>query len=196
MTRRYASLAAGPRYSILALIVTLLCAPALADPPDHAKAHGWRKKNDPSYVGYTGREWPRDYGVVQGRCNRDEIGTVLGAVVGGVIGAQVGKDSSNRPVAIIVGTVLGAVIGRHIGREMDEGDRACVGHSLELAKAGQSVRWVNDATKVSYVLTPFEARDTKSGCRKFKLKATRDGKASDSQHIACRDNDGSWQIRS
>ena len=28
--------------------------PAFADPPAHAPAHGWRKKNDPDYVGYTG----------------------------------------------------------------------------------------------------------------------------------------------
>src|SRR5687768_11099143 len=122
-------------------------APALSDPPDHAKAHGWRKKHDPAYVGYTGREWERDYGVIEGSCHRKEIGTVLGAVVGGAIGSQVG-DGSGRTVAIIVGSVLGAVIGREIGRDLDDGDRACIGHSLELAKPGQSVRWVNDVSKV------------------------------------------------
>ena len=101
-----------------ALLGLLLTIPALADPPAHAPAHGWRKKHDPSYVGYTGREWPRDYGVVEGTCNRKEIGTVLGAVVGGAIGSQIG-DGSGRTVAIIVGSVLGAVIGREIGRDMD-----------------------------------------------------------------------------
>ena len=88
-----------------ALVTALLLAgaAAIADPPDHAKAHGWRKKNDPRYVGYTGREWERDYGVLEGTCNRKEIGTVLGAVVGGAIGSQVG-DGSGRTVAIIVGS--------------------------------------------------------------------------------------------
>src|SRR5688572_3795215 len=98
---------------VVAVVATLLAAPVLADPPEHAKAHGWRKKHDPAYVGYTGKEWTRDYGIIEGRCNRDEIGTVLGAVVGGAIGSQVG-DGSGRTVAVIVGAVLGAVIGREI----------------------------------------------------------------------------------
>src|SRR5688572_32726355 len=91
--------------------------PAFADPPAHAPAHGWRKKNDPYYVGYTGKQWEQDYGIVEGRCNREAIGTVVGAAIGGTIGSQVG-DGSGRTVAIVVGTVLGAVIGREIGRDM------------------------------------------------------------------------------
>jgi len=94
---------------IVVVIATLVCLPALADPPDHAPAHGWRKKHDPAYVGYTGREWEHDYGIVEGHCNRDDIGTVIGAVVGGAIGSKVG-EGSNRAVAIVVGSVLGAVV--------------------------------------------------------------------------------------
>ena len=77
----------------------LLCAfvfastPALSDPPDHAKAYGWRKKHDPRHVGYTGREWERDYGVREGSCQRKAIGTVVGAVAGGVIGSQIGDGT-------------------------------------------------------------------------------------------------------
>jgi surface antigen len=180
---------------MVALLLTLMSAAALADPPDHAKAHGWRKKHDPAYVGYTGREWPRDYGIVEGSCNRKEIGTVLGAVVGGAIGSQIG-EGSGRTVAIVVGSVLGAVIGREIGRDLDDGDRACIGHSLELAKPGQSVRWVNDATKVTYMLTPIAARDVKSGCRKFKLNATHAGKSQSREGLACRSGEGEWTIKS
>lgn len=168
---------------------------ALADPPDHAKAHGWRRKNDPAYVGYTGKGWDRDYGVIEGRCNRKEIGTVVGAVAGGAIGSQVG-EGSGRTVAIIVGSVLGAVIGREIGRDPDEGDRACIGHSLELAKPGQSVRWVNDVTKVSYIVTPLAAKDVKAGCRKFRLDATHAGKAQSREALACRAADGTWTMKS
>lgn len=166
---------------------------ALADPPDHAKAHGWRKKNDARYVGYTGREWQQDYGVLEGSCNRKAIGTALGAVVGGVVGSQVG-DGSGRTVAIIVGSVLGAVIGREIGRDMDEGDRACVGHALELARAGQPVRWVNDSTGVSYLLTPQGAPNAGEPCRAYKVVATRAGKSSSREGRACRTGDGTWKI--
>src|SRR5437764_1236152 len=71
----------------LAIASTLLTASIFADPPDHAKAHGWRKKHDAQYVGYTGREWEHDYGVVEGHCDRKEVGTVIGGVAGGVIGS-------------------------------------------------------------------------------------------------------------
>jgi surface antigen len=178
-----------------ALVLATVCLPALADPPDHAKAHGWRKKHDPAYVGYTGKQWERDYGIVEGRCNRDEIGTVLGAVVGGAIGSRVGEDSG-RAVAIVIGSVLGAVIGREIGRDLDDRDRACIGHSLELVKVGQSVRWANDRTHVSYLLTPLApGKGDANGCRRFNLKATLDGKARNSEGRACRNADGTWTMK-
>lgn len=165
---------------------------ALADPPPHAKAHGWRKKNDPHYVGYTGRQWERDYGVLEGNCNRKEIGTVVGAVVGGAIGSQVG-DGSGRTVAIIVGSVLGAAIGREIGREFDDRDRACFGHALELAPEGQSVRWLNEKTGVTYVLAPHGQAQSGGTCRTYKLTASREGKSKTSDGRACRSEDGTWK---
>lgn len=67
-------------------------APAVyADPPPWAPAHGWRKKHDPYYVGYAGHQWPNDYGISSGRCNREAVGTALGGIVGGAIGSTVGK---------------------------------------------------------------------------------------------------------
>lgn len=177
----------------LLMSATLSCSlAAFAEPPDHAKAHGWRKKNDPSYVGYTGRAWERDYGILEGTCNRKEIGTVLGAAVGGAIGSQVG-DGSGRTVAIIVGSVIGAAIGREIGRDLDDGDRACVGHALELAKDGQRVRWSNDRTGVTYVLAPLAAAKRGDACRSYKLTATLAGKSTTSDGRACRVSDGTWK---
>jgi surface antigen len=166
----------------------------LGDPPDHAKAHGWRKKHDSRYVGYTGRDWERDYGVLEGGCNRKEIGTVLGAVVGGAVGSQVG-DGDGRAVAIIIGSVLGAAIGREIGRDLDDGDRACIGHALELGQAGRAVQWINDKTRVSYLVTPLAlvAGDAKN-CRRFSIKVTSNGKAHTSSGRACRDTAGAWNM--
>ena len=173
-------------------IAVLATSVVVAEPPDHAKAHGWRKKNDPNYVGYTGHKWERDYGVLEGSCNRKEIGTALGAVVGGAIGSQVG-DGSNRTVAIIVGSVIGAAIGREIGRDLDEGDRACVGHALELAKAGQRVRWINESTGVTYAILPQTAPSKDNPCRTYTLTMTRAGKSKSSDGKACRAQDGTWK---
>lgn len=165
----------------------------LAAPPDHAPAHGWRKKNDPRYVGYTGHGWERDYGIIDGRCDRDAIGAVLGAVAGGAIGSQIG-DGSGRTVAIITGTLLGAVIGREIGERMDEKDRACMGHALELARDGASVRWTNSATGISYLLTPLSAKEKDASCQKFKLQTTRNGKSQSRDARACRTAEGTWAL--
>ena len=177
------------------LMIAVITTSVYADPPDHAKAHGWRKKHDARYVGYTGREWEHDYGVVEGHCDRKEIGTVVGGIVGGVIGSRVG-DGDNRAVAIIVGSVLGAVVGRQIGRELDDSDRACVGHALELAKPGQSVRWLNDATGVSYVVTPLTVADKNNACRDFTFIAAAGSKKETSKQRACRGADGEWSIAS
>src|SRR5258707_819066 len=73
--------------------LALLPVPAPADPPPWAPAHGWRKKNDPNYVGYTGRKWEKDYGVVEGHCNTQAIGAVLGGVVGGAVGSRASSCS-------------------------------------------------------------------------------------------------------
>jgi surface antigen len=191
--RNRVSLVAVSARALCVAICVALAAPAFADPPSHAPAHGWRKKHDPNYVGYTGKEWPRDYGIIAGRCNRDEIGTVLGAVAGGAIGSQIG-DGSGRAVAIVVGTVLGAVIGREIGKDLDERDRACVGHALELVKDGGSVRWTNEITRVTYQLKPLGALEAGTNCRKFEIKATLDSKSKTSPGKACRKGDGTWTI--
>jgi surface antigen len=194
---RFIDLRKTLRAAGLAVLLTggiTLAIPALADPPSHAPAHGWRKKHDPYYVGYTGRHWEQDYGIIEGHCNREAIGTVLGGIVGGAVGSQVG-EGTDRTVAIVLGTVIGAVIGREIGRNMDEEDRACIGHALELAKDGQSVRWRNEATGLSYVLTPTGNGENLGICRNFDLQISRDGKTETQPSRACRSGDGTWQMK-
>ncbi|MEZ5459703.1 MAG: hypothetical protein R3E65_10505 [Steroidobacteraceae bacterium] len=111
-----------------------MSAPAFADPPPWAPAHGRRAKDSAAYAGYSGREWQRDYGVLDGRCNTEEVLTAVGAVAGGVIGNQ-------------------------IGDAIDDRDRACMGHSLELVGAGRQVEWRNPRTGVSYSLRPVRDVD-------------------------------------
>ena len=124
----------------------------LADPPAHAPAHGWRKKHDPEYTGYSGVRWQTDYEVTTGHCNREAIAAVVGGVVGGAIAHRVADE--NPVVATIVGAAIGALIGSKIGEKLDEADKGCVGHALELAKPGQVVTWVNASTGVRYEMSP------------------------------------------
>lgn len=197
---------------VVALSLSLMPIPAPADPPPWAPAHGWRKKNDPNYVGYTGKKWTNDYGVLDGTCDAAKVGTVLGGAVGGVIGAQVAKDSPNRPVAIVVGTVLGAVIGNKIGADIDSGDRGCMGHTLELAGEHKSVKWVNPQTGVNFVLTPTRNfGDRRNPCREFaavavggagehgkgkgKGKGKGGARKTEFNGTACRQGTGEWVIK-
>jgi surface antigen len=175
------------------LAVTLLPCVALATPPPWAPAHGWRAKNDPTYAGYSGRNWDHDYGVQSGRCDREQVGALLGGIAGAAIGAEAGKDGG-RAVAVAIGTVIGAAIGAEIGHRMDNTDRACTGHALELASPGRSVTWRNPASGITYQLTPVEHPSSADGCRKFRLIATGSFGLSEGRATACTSADGVWRL--
>jgi surface antigen len=184
-----------------AVVAVLLClafvpVPSPAEPPPHAKAHGWRKKNDPNYVGYTGKKWAKDYGVLEGRCNTAAVGAVLGGAVGGAVGSQV-SSREDRPIAIILGTVIGAVVGHAIGKELEDADRACMGHALELASEKKPVVWTNQGTGVNYRLTPTGTfSEGKTPCRRFTTVLSSGKKKDTVKGAACRQGNGEWVFKS
>jgi surface antigen len=178
--------------TIGALLAACL-APAFADPPAHAPAHGWRKKNDPSYVGYTGRQWERDFDISSGSCNRQEIATVIGGIAGGAIANRVADE--HKPVATLVGVIAGAVIGNRIGRELDEADRGCFGHALEIAQPRQRITWTNEQAGVRYELSPGADRPRgATACREYTLVAVVGPDRSTQTGIACQSGLGVWQV--
>lgn len=175
---------------VLGGLLLIALTSAWATPPSHAPAHGWRKQHDPYYMGYTGKKWDQDYGIVAGRCNREAVGAVLGGVIGGAVGSQIGKGDGNK-VAIIVGTALGAVIGAKAGRDMDQSDAACIGHALELARDGQRVSWRDDAG-TQYKVKPLKGFSQNGlPCRSFELTVGRKTVRQD----ACQIGPGAWEVR-
>jgi len=183
----------------LALAALVGTGPAFADPPGHAPAHGYYKKHRGHhddrehirkaghYEGKSGAVYVRDYGISAGRCNRDEIGAVIGGVTGAVIGGQV-ASREDRVVGMVVGGVLGAVLGHAIGDSMDDRDRACMGHALELGRPGVPVEWRHDGR--AYHFTPRdEARD---GCRYATMVV--DGRKPHDV-LACPAGRGDWTFR-
>ena len=180
--------------STFVAILTIVVLPSIvgATPPPWAPAHGWRRQHDPYYVGYAGRRWRDDFGVVGGRCNRAAVGAAVGGAVGGAVGSTIGSGDT-RVVAIVIGSVLGAVVGHEVGREIDESDRACFGHSLELATTGRTVRWSNPEADVSYALTPARLVETGGhACRDYVLVAAHGGRERATSGRACRYDDGVW----
>ena len=167
-------------------------ATVLADPPPHAPAHGWRRKHDPSYVGYNGKQWERDFDISSGSCNRQEIATVIGGVAGGVIANRVADE--HKAVATIVGVIAGAVIGNRIGRELDEADRGCFGHALEIAQPGQKITWANQTAGVRYEMTPGNASPRNgASCRQYTLVTVAGSQRSSQNGVACQSQPGVWQ---
>lgn len=190
----------------LALATVFGASTVFADPPAHAPAHGYYKKNhdddhdddhghkkekkykkDKHYTSKTGVVYANDYGISSGRCNRDEIGAVIGGVAGAVIGSRV-ADRDNRVVGMVVGGALGAVLGQTIGDRMDERDRACMGHALELGRPGVPVEWRHDGQR--YHFTP--QGDVSNGCRSALLRV--DGRPPQNV-VACPTGQGEWRFR-
>jgi surface antigen len=179
---------------VLSLLIAAWALPAAADPPSHAPAHGWRKKHDPYYVGYSGRQWERDYDISSGRCNRQAIATVIGGVAGGAIASRVAAPE-NRAVATLIGAVAGAVIGNRVGRELDEADRGCFGHALEIAQVGRRVTWTNETTNVRYELSPGADQQRQGAtCRAFTLVTVVGRERSSRSGIACQAEAGFWRV--
>ena len=184
----------------LALAALVGTGPAFADPPRHAPAHGYYKdhhdnddhdrkkyKKANHYEGKSGVVYVRDYGISSGRCNRDEIGAVIGGVTGAVIGSQV-ANREDRVVGMVVGGVLGAVLGHAIGDSMDDRDRACMGHALELGRPGVPVEWRHDGRQ--YHFTPHG--DASGGCRNATMVI--DGRKPHDV-LACPSGRGEWTFR-
>jgi len=190
-------------HTTLALAALIGTAPVFADPPSHAPAHGYNKKHhdhdnddhkkpnkykqDKHYKGKSGVVYVDDYGIASGRCNRDEIGAVIGGVTGAVIGGRV-ADRDDRMVGMVVGGVLGAVLGHAIGDNMDNRDRACMGHALELGRPGVPVEWRHDGQH--YHFTPYG--DATNGCRNATMKIN-GGKPH--KMLACPSGRGEWTFR-
>jgi len=145
------------------------------------------------YRGYHGDDWDHDYGVVRGgRCDTNVLLGVTGAVTGAVIGNRT-SSPDNRGIATVFGAIAGGIIGSAVGGAIDDGDRACIGHSLELAPVGHPVYWRNPRSHVYWRMVPL--RDVSPVCREFQVYREFDGRRGGERVVACRRNRGAWDIR-
>ncbi len=125
----------------------------------------------------------------------EQAGMIIGGVLGGAIGSQVG-GGDGRTAAIIAGTLAGAAIGGSIGRTMDDVDRANAGRALETVRTGVASRWSNPDTGNAYRVVPTRTFETSGGpCREYTIDAVISGQSETVYGTACRQRDGSWQVR-
>jgi surface antigen len=191
------SIKTSPVVAAAALTAVFATSVAHAAPPPWAPAHGYRAKHDrhyTGYAGYTGYRWDRDYGISRGRCNRDDVGTVVGAVLGGAVGSRVGSGD-RKVISILVGAAIGALIGREIGRDMNDSDRACMGHALEIGQMGQPIYWDGPQPGLGYTMTVHDGfRQDGYSCRNFTLERDYAGERMSQRSAACRYGDGEWRL--
>ena len=106
-------------------------APAAADPPHWAPAHGKRAKDraiydsrgryyEPRRISRSDRMWRGEDGRYY--CKRDNgtTGLVIGAGVGALAGHEI-AGSGDRTL----GAILGGAVGALVGREIDRGSLQC-----------------------------------------------------------------------
>jgi hypothetical protein len=120
---------------IAAISLMALAAPAMADPPPHAPAHGKRAKDarkwdsrypERYYVAdskYKPSRMSREDTVYRGNdgryyCRRSDgtTGLVLGALAGGTLGNVIAPGDSK-----LIGSLIGGSLGAVIGKELDDG---------------------------------------------------------------------------
>jgi surface antigen len=123
------------------------------------------------------------------------VGTLSGGVIGGLLGSQFG-GGSGKVAAAAGGALLGAFLGGQIGKSMDKVDRMQMQNALETAPTGREVTWSNPDTGHRYAVQPTRTyyRD-RLPCRQYTTRAWIDGKNEVIHGTACRQPNGSWQVR-
>lgn len=137
-----------------AMAMAVSAAPAMADPPSHAKAHGWRAKQDRDWRSYRNYDYNRpqrrgeryyaDRYYRDGRNYRPMRVTrdtriyrgndgkyycrrpdgTTGLIIGAALGGLIGNQL-DRGGSSLLGTLIGAGGGALLGREIDRGSVSC-----------------------------------------------------------------------
>ena len=181
----------------------------------HAMAQSAGAARNAGYAGYGGTRWSTDYGIAAGRCDRDAI--AIEANPGGQTLVQRHEENlRNRTVGIIGATQgTGLLLSTRLGGRLDERDRRCLGHVLELGVPGRQVGWTNGGTRQAFAVAVSEYTPTssipsgtrpgaKERCRVLLLTTTAigagvgagaSGRGNTETLVACEANPGVWSIR-
>ena len=135
----------------------------------------------------------------QGVGTKQAVGGLGGAALGGLLGSQFGSGEG-RLAATAAGVLIGGLVGSEIGRNLDEVDRLQAQQAASRAQTapiGQTITWNNPNTGNYGSVTPLRDGTSQSGeyCREFQQTVTVGGRTQQAYGIACRQPDGSWQIR-
>lgn len=126
---------------------------------------------------------------------QEQSGMLVGGLLGGLVGSQIG-GGDGRTAAILLGTLIGSAVGGSVGRSMDETDRIKTSRAFETVRTGVPSSWRNPDTGHQYIVVPTRTFESTSGpCREYTIDALIGGRNERVFGTACRQQDGSWQIR-
>lgn len=130
-------------------------------------------------------------------CNmtRQDWGVLGGAVAGGLLAPVVFGNSAW--YTVVGGATLGAWTGSYFGQSLDNKDRARVGYTLNKAQDRQPYQFMRTSDQdSSLIVTPTKTyRNDQRTCRDFEVQVKEKDKVSYEKSSACKQNDGTWQIR-
>lgn len=135
-----------------------------------------------------------------GGVNKQDAGAVLGGVAGGLLGSQMG-GGSGQLIGVAAGTLLGAALGNSVGSSLDRADLTYYNQAsqqaLETGPSGQALPWNNPDSGASGSVTPSKYYQTSGGqyCREYTQTIQVGGKSQQGVGTACRNEDGTWQIK-
>jgi outer membrane lipoprotein SlyB len=109
-------------FAAAAIALALPAAPAAADPPPWAPAHGKRAKDAQRY--YTSNNGVRYWRGDDGRYYCKRSNGTTGLIVGAAAGALAGRAIDTRGERT-TGTILGAAAGALLGKELTSGNVRC-----------------------------------------------------------------------
>jgi surface antigen len=132
-----------------------------------------------------------------------DVGAAVGAGVGGYLGGYLGSQVGTGPgrdVATIAGAAAGAIFGAAIGRKLTESDLTLMGEAtqqtLESSPSGSATAWRNpDSGNAGSVVAEPAYQADGQPCRPFRQTVVIEGEVEAANGIACRKDDGSWEIR-
>jgi len=125
---------------------------------------------------------------------KGQVGAATGAAAGAIIGQAIGHNTE----ATLIGLAVGGMLGYIVGNEMDKYDRQQLNHVYERGVSNQPAAWVNPDTGNRYQVVPQPAYtdpSTNRICRKAEIQAVIDGEVKTTHTVACRDDQGHWQLQ-
>jgi surface antigen len=128
--------------------------------------------------------------------SKQNIGTVAGGIAGGILGATV-FHGDGQVAGVIGGTLLGGLLGNAIGKSMDRQDQLNMQQAIINTPVDDQASWTNERRHATYTVTPLRNYHHKGRyCREYETTVTIGGEKRKAYGKACRQPDGSWNIKS